>query len=463
MRYLSRRIDKALLEWAESSSRKPLLLRGARQVGKSWAARHLGERFKYFIEINFEKNPEYKAVFLQNLDVNRIIGQLSILTGKPIVDSETLLFLDEIQDCEEAIMSLRFFKEDRPGLHVVAAGSLLEFSLAEIPTFGVGRIHSMFMYPMTFDEFLVANGKTRLMEFRNEATVQTPLPSVFHDKLVELFRMYIIIGGMPEVVGKWVDTSEYLQCAEIQDDILLGYEADFAKYRKKIDPELLRQVFRSAAVQLNKKFIYADVPGGYKTYEIKKAISLLEMAGLLTPVYRSDANGLPLGSEADKSYFKILTLDPGLTLRLLGLSLGDDRGIKRQILTADSAELVNKGSMAELIAGLELIRYKTPNMKHELYYWTRQEKNSTAEVDYVVGESENVLPVEIKAGTKGGMKSLWMFMRAKKLHLAVRGSLENFGCFDYIDKEAEDAKRKVIICPLYALSLMAEIVDSEKI
>lgn len=461
MRYLHRRIDKSLLEWAESSTHKPLLLRGARQVGKSWAARHLGERFKYFIEINFEKNPEYKAVFLQNLDVERIINQLSILTGKPIVENETLLFFDEIQDCEEAIMSLRFFKEDRPGLHVVAAGSLLEFTLAEIPTFGVGRIHSMFMYPMTFDEFLVANGESRLIELRDETTVQTPLPAVFHDKLVELFRMYILIGGMPEVVGKWVETGEYLQCTEIQDDILLGYEADFAKYRKKIDPELLRQVFRSAAAQLTKKFTYADVQGGYKTYEIKKAISLLVMAGLLTPVYHTDANGLPLGSEADKTYFKILTLDPGLTLRLLGLSLGIDAEIKRQILTADSAELVNKGSMAELIAGLELIRYKTPNMKHEIYYWKRQEKNSTAEVDYVIAESGNVLPVEIKSGTKGGMKSLWIFMRAKKLHLAVRSTLENFGCFDYIDKEADDARRKVIVCPLYSLSRLTYIVNEE--
>lgn len=459
MRYLRRLIDDALLEWAKSTVHKPLLLRGARQVGKSWAVRHLGENFKYFVEINFEKNPEYKSVFLQNLDVDRIISQLTILTGKPIVDNETLLFLDEIQDCREAIMSLRFFKEDRPGLHVVAAGSLLEFSLAEIPTFGVGRIHSMFMYPMTFDEFLLANGETGLMEMRNSATFQSPLPEVFHNKLVELFRMYIIIGGMPEAVGKWVETSDYLQCAQIQDDILVGYEADFAKYRKKVDPELLRQVFRSAAVQLNKKFTYADVPGVYNTYDIKKAISLLEMAGLLTPVCRTDANGVPLGSEADKAYYKLLTSDCGLTLRLLGLSMGDVSDIRRQILTADAAQLVNKGSMAELIAGLELIRYQTPNLKHDLYYWTRQEKNSTAEVDYIISARGGVLPIEVKAGTRGGMKSLWIFMRAKKLRLAVRSSLENFGCFDYIDREAEEAIRKVMICPLYALSRLHSLLD----
>lgn len=452
MRYLPRIIDKYLEEWANQSIHKPLLVRGARQVGKSWAIRHLGERFKHFIEVNFEKNPEYKSIFEQNLDVERITLQLSILCGKPIIDGETLLFLDEIQDCQQAIMSLRFFKEDRPGLHVVAAGSLLEFTLSEIPTFGVGRIHSIFMYPMTFDEFLWANGEERLMALRDRATYSSPLPEVFHNKLVDLFRMYMLVGGFPEVVMKWVETGDYHACQETLNDVIMGYEDDFAKYRKKCDPELLKQVFRSAALQLNRKFTYADVNGGYKTYEVKKAVNLLEMAGILCPVYRTSANGVPLGSEVDKSYCKILTIDSGLTLRLLGMSTGADTNLKQQILTASTPELVNKGPLAELIAGLELIRYQTPNLRHEIYYWAREERNSLAEVDYVISPKGEVLPIEIKSGTKGGMKSLWLFMRAKKLTWAVRSSLENFGMLTYIDSEADDSERQVIICPLYALS-----------
>ena len=156
--YYERIIDKHLSEWAARSEHKPILLRGARQVGKSTAVRHLGEQFKYFVEINLEKQPEYKALFMPNLDVKRIVPQMSAMYGTPIIPGQTLLFIDEVQDCQEAIMAMRFFREDMPELHVVAAGSLLEFVLEDIPTFGVGRIHSMYMYPMTFDEFLNANG-----------------------------------------------------------------------------------------------------------------------------------------------------------------------------------------------------------------------------------------------------------------------------------------------------------------
>lgn len=457
-RYLPRFIDPYLLEWAGKASRKPLLLRGPRQVGKSWAVRNLGKNFKNFIEINFEKSPEFKSFFSKNLDAKRIVSEISILTNIKVEMGETLLFLDEIQDCREAIMALRYFKEDLPELHVVAAGSLLEFALADIPTFGVGRIHSMFMYPMTFDEFLTANGETMLIEIRNEASPLNPLSEPVHNKLVEFFRLYMLVGGMPEVVSKWVDTKDYVECQEIQDDLLISYEADFAKYRKKADPALLRNVFRSAAVQLTEKFTYADVPGGYKTYEVKRALQLLMQAGILIPVMRTDANGVPLGSESDSTYFKILTLDTGLSLRLLSLHIGEDTKLKQEILTASASDLVNKGPIAELVAGLELLRYGSPNIRHEIFYWTRLEKNATAEIDYVISPQGEVLPVEVKAGTQGGMKSLWIFMRAKGLQQAVRTSLENFGSFQYTDPEDHDATRSVVICPLYALSRLPSLL-----
>ena len=237
--YYERIIDQYLSEWAARSTHKPVLLRGARQVGKSTAVRHLGEQFKYFVEINLEKQQDYQALFQKDLDVKRIVPQMAAMHGTPIIPGETLLFIDEIQECQEAIMALRYFKEDMPELHVVVAGSLLEFVLDDIPTFGVGRIHSMYMYPMTFDEFLLANGERLLMEARNQASPASPLPTPLHDKLTSLLRTFMLVGGMPESVAKWVETHDYLQCQEVQDDLITGYEADFPKYKRKIDPQLL--------------------------------------------------------------------------------------------------------------------------------------------------------------------------------------------------------------------------------
>ena len=452
--YYKRFIDNYLSDWAKRKVHKPILLRGARQVGKSTAVRHLGEKFKYFVEINLEKQPDYKTLFKQDLDVKRIVPQMAAMYGTPIVPGETLLFIDEIQECEEAIMAMRYFKEDMVGLHVIAAGSLLEFVLDDLPTFGVGRIHSMYMFPMTFDEFLLANGENLLMEARNQASATSPLPEPLHDKLVQLLRTFMLVGGMPESVVKWVETHDYLQCQEVQDDILTGYEDDFPKYKKKIDPQLLSATMKSAAVQATKKFVYAKVPGEYKTAEVKKAVEMLIKAGILIAVTHSDANGLPLGDEKDESIRKMLLLDTGLMLRLLNMTLGDISAITTQILTASAADLVNKGTVAEMLAGLELLHYRTPNLKHELYYWLRQAKNSTAEVDYLLSKDMKVMPFEVKAGVQGGMKSLWSFMHEKKLTEAIRCSLENFGQFDYIDEKDDNAVRHVTKYPLYAISMV---------
>lgn len=452
--YYKRIIDNYLSEWASRPSRKPILLRGARQVGKSTAVRHLGEQFKYYVEINLEKQPAYKTLFSNNLDVTQIVPQMAAMCGISIIPNETLLFIDEIQDCKEAIMALRFFKEDMPDLHVIAAGSLLEFVLDDIPTFGVGRIHSMYMFPMTFDEFLLANGENLLLDARNQASSTSPLAVPLHEKLIGLMRRFLLVGGMPEAVAKWVETHDYLQCQEVQDDILTGYEADFPKYKRKADPQLLSSTMKSAAAQATKKFVYARVPGEYKTAEVKKALELLTKAGILIPVTHTDANGLPLGEEKDEGTRKMLLLDTGLLLRLLNMSSGDITAITTQILTASAADLVNKGPMAEMLAGLELLHYLSPNLHHELFYWVRQAKNATAEVDYILPHNMEVLPVEVKAGVQGGMKSLWDFMREKKLSQAVRCSLENFGQFDYVDPKADNAVRHVTIVPLYAISQM---------
>ena len=457
--YFPRFIDSYLSEWSSRKTRKPLLLRGARQVGKSTAVRHLAETFETYVEINFEKQASYIPLFqVKDIDVKAIVSQISAMAGRRIEPGKTLLFLDEVQACPEAIMSLWFFKEDLPELHVVAAGSLLEFALEDIPSFGVGRIHSMFMFPMTFDEFLIANGEQLLMEARDKASSSKPLPQPLHEKLVSLMRTFMLVGGMPETVAKWVETHDYLACQEVQDDIVVTYEDDFPKYRKKIDPILLRNTMRSAAVQATKKFVFSAVEGNYKAAEVKKALDMLTKAGIVIPVAHTDGNGLPLGSETDKSYQKMLLLDTGLMLRLLNMTTGDISELTERILTSNATDLVNKGPMAEMLAGLELLHYRTPNIRHEMYYWQRQAKNSQAEVDYLSSYSQTVLPIEVKAETQGGMKSLWMFMREKKLVNAIRSSLENFGAFEYVDPEANGTIRHVQICPLYAISQMERLL-----
>jgi len=458
--YYPRIIDGYLLEWSKRPSHKPLLLRGARQVGKSTAVRHLGLQFKNFVEINFERQPSFARLFQDDLDVKRIVSQMAAMTAKHITSGETLLFLDEIQACPQAIMALRFFKEDMPDLHVIAAGSLLEFALADLPTFGVGRIHSMFMYPMTFDEFLRANGEDLLLEARNQASAKAPLAAPLYEKIVSLFRTYMLVGGMPEAVGKWVETHDYLACQEVQDDIVVAYEDDFPKYKKRVDPMLLRLTMRSAAVQATKKFVFAEVGGGFSTNEVKKALELLILAGLLVPVTHTSANGIPLGSEANQSYRMMLLLDNGLMLRLLNMSTGDVSELASHILTSDVSDLVNKGPMAEMVAGLEMLHYMTPNFRHDLFYWQRLSRNAMAEVDYIATYEQKVVPIEVKAGKQGGMKSLWLLMNEKHLDNAVRCSLENYGSFDATDAADNNAVRHIQICPLFAISQLSKILST---
>jgi hypothetical protein len=295
-----------------------------------------------------------------------------------------------------------------------------------------------------------------LLEARNNATAKTPLALPLYERLVGLFRSYMLVGGMPEVVAKWVETRDYLACQEVQDDIVLTYQDDFPKYRKRVDPTLLRLTLQSVALQIGNKFVYSQVGGGYSTNEVKKALDMLTLAGIITPVIHTNANGLPLGSEVDPTYRKMLLLDSGLLLRWLNMS-GDTSELTAQILTNSATDLVNKGALTEMIAGLELLRYRTPNMRHELFYWVRKAKNAQAEVDYLATYQSEVLPIEVKAGTQVGMKSLWQFMREKKLKNAIRASLENFDMFTYTDTE-EEAIRTVWVCPLFALSQINKVI-----
>ena len=450
--YIERSIDALLIEWKNSSSLKPLLLRGARQVGKSCAVKHLGETFDYYIEVNFEKRPDMKNVFERIHDVHDLANSLGMLYNVPVVAGKTLLFLDEIQDCEPAIRSLWTFKEDFPGLHVIAAGSLLEFALQELPSFGVGRIRSLFVYPFSFDEFLQAEGKTAWVKAKQNADYERPLLTALHNDLVQHYRTFLIVGGMPASVAAWVQTHDYRECQTELDDIQLTYYDDFQKYAKKVDPTLLRNTLQSVVLQIGNKFTYSKVEGAYRAEEIKKALKLLCDAGIVKRVNHTAANGLPLGAETNDKFRKYIYLDSALLLRILDLDLGGARQLTDLIVAGTAEDLVNKGGLTEMVLGWELIKYNNPRSQHGLYYWENTADGTRSEVDYIITRDMQVLPIECKSGTSGKMKSLHLFMRNKHLTHAIRCSLENFAMLESRDNQDDRTIRRISIIPLFAVS-----------
>lgn len=450
--YIQRTIDKYLLEWKNATTHKPLLLRGARQVGKSSAIRQLGRAFKYYIEVNFESRDDLKEIFEQLSDVHEIANRLGLIFSKPIVPGETLLFLDEIQSCPDAIKRLWFFKEDFPELHVVAAGSLLEFALKDLSSFGVGRIRSLFMYPMSFDEFLVAQGKDGLLTEKQNADYAHPLFAAFHNDLVQQYRTYLMVGGMPECVKAWIETKDYHQCQAEQEDIQQTYYDDFAKYANKVDPILLRNTLQSVILQIGGKFMYSKVEGGYRADDVKKALQMLCDAGIVKRVSHTAANGLPLGSEVNDKFRKYIYLDSGLLLSILNMDFGGSQPLTELILAGAADDLVNKGGLAEMMLGWELVKYSNPRSQHDLYYWENVVNGTSSEIDYVIVRNMKVMPIECKSGTSGKMKSLRLFMRNKHLNDAYRCSLENFALLENQDVQDDNAVRRIAINPLYAIS-----------
>jgi len=434
MGYLKRNIDTDLLEWKNAASRKPLILRGARQVGKSSAVRELGKSFDYFLEINFENkdNAGTKRVFEQHSDPRLICDELSAIYETPIVAGRTLLFLDETQDCPDVLSALRYFYEQMPELHVIAAGSLLEFALQKIPSYAVGRVRSMYMYPFSFEEFLHAMKRNILLEKLKAATPENPLSEEIHKKLKELFLRFIVIGGMPEVVAKFASGGSLLDCQNTLDELTETIFNDFAKYKQRVPAIRLEEVFAAIAAQTGQKFTYSQAVTSANQIQIKESIELLKMAGMIYAATHTSANGLPLGAETNARYRKLMIFDTGIYQRFLRLNLS-------QLLLEEKIEQINKGALAEMFVGTELIKSQNNRLPAELYYWQREKEGSNAEVDYVIQSEQEIVPIEVKAGTKGAMQSMFLFLEEKQRKYGIRCSMENFGEFQNIK-----------IYPLYA-------------
>ena len=438
-KYYKRKIDEELKCWASSNDRKPLLLRGARQVGKTSAVKHLGLNFEHFAQVDFNERHDVHYLFEDNYSPQEICQMLSVLLRIPIEAGKTLLFFDEIQACPAAINKLRYFYEKFPELHLIAAGSLLEFALETLPSYGVGRIRSIFMYPFSFEEFLWATDNQALLLMIKGSSPDRPLPLPIHEQALRLLRIFMVIGGMPAVVAQYCEDGNLLECQNLLSELVLSFRDDFAKYRNKVPSSRIDATFRSIAEQGLGKFVYNRVNTDATTLQIKAAVETLVLAGLVYPVTHSSANGIPLGAEINEKYRRMILLDTGLLQRILDLDISD-------ILSSDKMQVVNRGAIAETFVGTELVKSASCYSPYPLYCWHREKAGSNAEVDYVVQLGTQIFPIEVKSGTKGSMQSMRLYMEAKGITKGIRTSLENFSSYD-----------NILVYPLYAAANIRDL------
>jgi predicted AAA+ superfamily ATPase len=431
---LKRKAFYDLSVWAKAKHRKPLLLRGARQVGKTHLARQAGQAlFQNTVEINLEQSPEIAKLFEGDLNPKRIVEAIELITEQKIVAGETLLFLDEIQVAPRAILALRYFYELMPALHVMAAGSLLEFAIEEVGM-PVGRVSFLWIRPLSFIEFLLALNATQAVEEILHHSADEPINEVVHEKLLRYVGEYMCIGGMPESVAAWQANRDIQQCQEILDDIVTSYTQDFVKYSKSLQIKYVELLFQRIPLQLTKPFVYNHVSDAYRKRELAPCVQLLIKAGIISPVYRSAANGIPLGAEADLEKFKLIFVDVALTQHILGLSL-------KEWLLEPLKTFVNKGALVEAFIGQEILAYHTPRKPTTLYYWKRNARSSQAEVDYVIAKEVDVVPVEVKSGMGSTLHSLHAYLDSYKANYGIRFSGQNYSVFE-----------KVHSYPLYAVA-----------
>lgn len=417
-----------LIDWKNNKKRKPLILEGARQVGKTWLLKEFGRLYYESVAyINFEERKNIRDLFVHDFDVERILFVLKTITGVDIQPDKTLIILDEIQEAEGGITALKYVAENATDYHVVAAGSYLGIELHKKVSFPVGKVDIMTLYPLSFAEFLLAKGEKNLNEILNSKDWK--LISLFHDKLTLLLRQYYYVGGMPEVVKSYVDNGNLGEVRKIQRTIIDSYERDFSKHAPIEIVPRIRQLWQSLPSQLsreNRKFIYGIIKEGARAREYELALSWIKDCGLVYQVNCVKAPRIPLNSYVDLSAFKIYVLDVGL--------LGAMCELDSELLMIGNKVFTEfKGALTEQFVLQELIN------KHALYYWAKL--NSRQEVDFLVQRKMHIIPVEVKAEENLKAKSLRQFVNENNTELAIRTSMS-----------AYREESWMVNVPLYAIS-----------
>ncbi|MEI7437636.1 MAG: AAA family ATPase [bacterium] len=418
-----------LEQWKDSPLRKPLILRGLRQTGKTWCLREFANTsFPGGLRlIDFEHSRKWQSVFEADLDPKRILTELEILLGQPIRAGQTILVFDEIQQCPRALASLRYFYEQMPDLHVAAAGSLLDFALESI-SFPVGRVQFLDLFPMTFGEYLLATGHEAMAGLLTARPCRVS-PAI-HDAFLQELRRFWMTGGMPKCVQTWVDTQSILNVRAEQDNLLSAFQQDFSKYTPRVDRHCLETVWESAAKAVGGQIAFARLAQDYSGTTNKKAFQVLSTARLLRPVHAASADGLPLNCVAT-TRLKAILGDIGLMQSLCNRTAADEWA--QQDLLA-----IYRGALAEQFVGQELAASLTGGEPH---WWKRDSKNSTAEVDYLVELHSGIQPIEVKSGRAGSLKSLHQLL---KEHPDCRDGIV-FSCAPF----AELPEQRLRFIPIY--------------
>lgn len=445
-----------LKQWHQGTNRLPMVLRGARQVGKTWLVRELARQANLrLLEVNFERaGTEVRDIF-KSKDPMVVVRALELLSGQSVEPSASLLFLDEIQAAPELLANLRWFAEELPSLPVVAAGSLLDFALADHSfSMPVGRISYLHLEPMTFEEFLQAAGEMELLKEICQWTPGSDLPEIAHGRLVTRYRDFMVVGGMPSVVRQWLDNGSLLACAELQQALLGTYREDFSKYSRRVPVERVGRVMDAIPRALGRPFKYTHVADGERTTAIREALELLFLARLATRVQASTGMGIPLGGDIRERVFKVIFLDSGLVCAALGLNL-------RRAADLTGLTLVNEGGLAEQVAG-QALRAALPHFyDRALYFWCSEQKGASAEVDYLIQHGTSVVPLEVKAGTTGALKSLHHFVALRGLPLAVRVNADRPSITEIAVKTTAGvpARYRLLSVPFYLVGQLPRLLD----
>ncbi len=429
-----------LIEWQNKPNRKPLVLQGARQVGKTWLMNQFGkERFEGVAYFNFEEQPELKSFFAQTKDVGRILNNLSLVNGKPIREKKTLIIFDEIQECNEALNSLKYFQEKAPGYCIICAGSLLGVAMSQDKSFPVGKVDFMTLYPLSFQEFLSAAAPDLITVLKN-LDLKEPIPDMFFNRLLEQFKRFFISGGMPEAVVALLENQSTEATQEILQNILNAYTLDFSKHAPANDFHRINYIWTSLPSQLareNKKFLYQTVKPGARAREYENALEWLNNAGLIYKIHKVTAPRLPLSAYVDLSSFKVYMNDVGLLRRL---------SLLNPIAVTEGNRLFTefKGALTENYILQSLIRQfeGTPR------YWT---SGNTAEIDFLIQNKNDIIPIEVKADENVRSKSLSTYRKEYSPPLSLRFSLRNL-----------KLDNGILNIPLFLADYTADLINRNK-
>lgn len=404
-------IEEELKQWQNDKFRMPLIIRGARQVGKSFVVNKFGrENYQEFIEINFEQNTIASQFFI-TLEPNEILAKIEIYAGKRIVPDSTLIFFDEIQACPQALQALRYFKEQRPDIHIIAAGSFLDFFLnTNQVSFPVGRVCFIHMGPMSFQEYLLAKNENLLLEALQTASLHKLPLDIVHVKALNLFQEYTMLGGMPAVISRYIETKSLLEAKKAQSIILEGYLHDLLKYKKRVNYALLNSILQKVPNLIGKHFKYTHIDRELRSRDIKQVLQQLCWIGIIQQVYASHSNGLPLKAEIRENKFKLIMLDVGLLQNALDIDYN--------LIVTDGILQINSGALAEQVVGQEINTCKF-STKSELFFWEKETRGSSAEIEYVTSINSKIIPIEVKAGNTGRIFSINKFLDEKNLDLGV--------------------------------------------